>query len=167
MTPEIYRIADIGEGFLAIMAKPVAGEWLQDDLASLVAGGIDQIISLLEIHEEAELGLTEERDICATVGARFVSFPVPDRGIPSDLRSFAQLASRTCQAIEDGNNTVIHCRAGIGRSGMLAAGVLVASGVASEEAFRQISLARRVDVPDTEEQMDLVKLNESTFRNST
>ncbi|MEL7536250.1 MAG: protein-tyrosine phosphatase family protein [Pseudomonadota bacterium] len=167
MTPEFYRIADIGEGFLAIMAKPVAGEWLQDDLASLVAVGVGQIISLLEVREEAELGLTEERNFCAAVGARFVSFPIPDRGIPSDLQSFAQLASQTRQAIEDGNNTVIHCRAGIGRSGMLAAGVLVANGVASEDAFRQISLARRVDVPDTQEQMDLVKLNESTFRKIT
>ena len=164
MTPEFYRIADIGDGFLAIMAKPVAGEWLRDDLAALVSAGVGQIISLLEASEEFELGLTKERDICAAVGARFVSYPIPDRGIPENAQAFAELARRTHRDIGRGASTVIHCRAGIGRSATLAAGVLVTGGAGSADAFARISRARRVEVPDTQEQKDFVTLNESMFR---
>ena len=58
-----------------------------------------------------------------------------------------------------GQNTVIHCRAGIGRTGLLAAGVLLRAGFEVDEAFARISDRRGVDVPDTEEQRDWLKEN--------
>ncbi len=47
---------------------------------------------------------------------------------------------------------LIHCRAGIGRSGMLAACVLVKAGLDPEAALQRVSEARGCPVPDTEEQ---------------
>jgi predicted protein tyrosine phosphatase len=59
-------------------------------------------------------------------------------------------------------NTVIHCRAGIGRTSVVATGVLLHAGFEVTEAFEKISEIRGVQVPDTQEQYDwvLAKKNE-------
>jgi protein-tyrosine phosphatase len=51
-----------------------------------------------------------------------------------------------------GAAVAVHCRAGIGRSGLVAAGLLVAQGRSPAEAFTAVSNARGVRVPDTPDQ---------------
>ena len=57
----------------------------------------------------------------------------------------------------------IHCRAGIGRSSLIAACVLVRAGHDVNSAFDTIAKARGVEVPDTEAQRAWV----STFLAAT
>ncbi len=57
MKPEIYQVELIGSGILSIMAKPVSGEWIEDEFSGIANEGIDQIVSLLESHEAYEIGL--------------------------------------------------------------------------------------------------------------
>jgi len=66
--------------------------------------------------------------------------------------------------ISNGENTVIHCRAGIGRTGLLAASVLVKHGHSPNDAFRIVSKARGVDVPDTRDQSDWVISNQKSLQ---
>jgi protein-tyrosine phosphatase len=47
---------------------------------------------------------------------------------------------------------VVHCRAGIGRSSLIAGTVLVRFGIPPEEAWRLITAARGFRVPETPEQ---------------
>ena len=55
---------------------------------------------------------------------------------------------------------MIHCRAGIGRSSLLAAAVLRVEGRTADEAWQRITEARGLPVPDTDEQRDfLVQLD--------
>jgi protein-tyrosine phosphatase len=56
----------------------------------------------------------------------------------------------------DGKKVAIHCRASIGRSGMIAACILVCRGIDADTAFAVISQARTVSVPDTDEQRQWV-----------
>ncbi len=56
-------------------------------------------------------------------------------------------------------NTVVHCRAGIGRSAVVAAGILLQAAFGPEEAFARVSEVRGVDVPDTDEQHNWVVSN--------
>jgi protein-tyrosine phosphatase len=51
---------------------------------------------------------------------------------------------------------VIHCRAGIGRSSMIAACTMICADVSAADALSRIEAARGVRVPDTEEQRDWV-----------
>jgi hypothetical protein len=46
----------------------------------------------------------------------------------------------------------VHCRQGIGRSGLIAAGVLAASGTSPEDAIAAVSSARGLPVPETSAQ---------------
>jgi protein-tyrosine phosphatase len=55
-----------------------------------------------------------------------------------------------------GKSIAIHCRAGLGRSSMMAACVMVLAGIDPNSVFDLIGAARGFTVPDTQEQRDLV-----------
>ncbi len=80
MGPTFYEIELIGSGFLAVMAKPVAGEWIDDEFSSLANAGLHRVVSLLEPHEAYEVGLGDEESLCEKYGMSFVSCPVADCG---------------------------------------------------------------------------------------
>ena len=166
MKPDIYTIEVIGSGFLAVMAKPVSGEWIEDEFLGIAKAGIKQIVSLLEVHEEYEVGLQNERKLAEHNHMEFVSFPIQDRGLPNSVSEFSKVTKKLYHEIADGKNTVIHCRAGIGRTGIVAAGVLLHCGFKPDEAFRHISAKRGVQVPDTDEQRNWVLLNYNAITTS-
>ncbi len=166
MGPTFYEVETLGSGFLAVMAKPVAGEWIEDEFAGLAASGLHQVVSLLEPHEAFEVGLAEESALCDKHGLRFVSYPIADRGLPPDAASFAELTKRLHGEIAGGSSTVIHCRAGIGRAGLTAAGVLLHAGFEVDAAFRRVSACRGVEVPDTDEQRDWLEENAAAIAGS-
>lgn len=154
MGSTFYQVELIGSGFLAVMAKPVAGEWVEEEFSGLYSGGLRQVVSLLEAHEARELGLSDEERLCEKHGLRYVSYPSPDRGLPPTVESFKKLTKAIYHESAGGFSTVVHCRAGIGRTGLFAAGVLLHCGFEVEEAFDRVSKGRGVEVPDTQEQRD-------------
>ena len=139
------------------MAKPVSGEWVDDEFKGIAQHGIDLIVSLLEVEEARDLGLAAEAKLCAQHGMQFHQFPIKDRGLPVSMKEFLCFTKMLFEKVTGGAHIVIHCRAGIGRTGIVAAGVMMHSGVNPEDGVKQISSARRVDVPDTQEQLDWVK----------
>ena len=154
MGPTFYEVELIGSGFLAVMAKPVAGEWADDEFSGLYESGVRQVVSLLESHEAYELGLADEAGLCSKHGLEFVSYPIPDRGLPPTVHGFADLTRSIYHESAGGQSTVVHCRAGIGRTGLVAAGVLLHAAFDVTEAFAHVSARRGVVVPDTDEQRD-------------
>lgn len=142
------------------MARPRAGDWLDDEISGWRAEGIDVVVSLLEREEVSELDLQREADLCRAQGMEFISFPIPDRGVPSSLREAAALIGSIETRINDGKAVAVHCRAGIGRSSLIAACALVRLGTEATAAFEAISKARGVIVPDTDGQREWV----SAFR---
>ncbi len=159
MGPTFYEIERIGSGFLAVMAKPVAGEWIDDEFRGLSNAGFRQVVSLLEEHEAYEVGLHDEEQLCVQNGLKFVSYPIADRGLPPSVPDFAAFTKNIYHETAGGDNTVIHCRAGIGRTGLEAAGVLLHAAFEADEAFARISERRGVEVPDTNEQRDWLRAN--------
>lgn len=152
MRPEVYWIDAPNSRRLAIMPRPRAGDWLDDEIASWRDEGIDVIVSLLEAEEIAELGLQREAACCHELDIEFVSFPIPDGGVPATMREAIALAEAIITRLKEGKGVGLHCRAGIGRSALIAACVLVLLGVAPATAFDFIEKARGVKVPDTEGQ---------------
>jgi protein-tyrosine phosphatase len=153
-------------GRLAIMARPRAGDWLEDEIADWKRSGVDTIVCLLEPEEVVELGLLQEVTLCEAANMEYVSFPIPDRGVPASLRLAQALGERIAAAVDSGRSIAVHCRAGIGRSSMIAACALVCSGVNADRALALIGEARGVDVPDTQEQRDWVETFEKVRRSA-
>ena len=67
------------------------------------------------------------------------------------------LAADLNRYISNGEHVVIHCRAGIGRTGMIASAVLMQAGYSSGEAIHMVSWARGALIPDTAEQNNWIK----------
>ncbi len=111
------------------------------------------MVSLLESEEADQLNLLDEPRAAEANCIRFISFPIPDRGVPASVPAAASLMAEIAGALEEGKDVVVHCRQGIGRSGLIAVGVLAHSGVSLERAIQVVSSARGQPVPETAEQL--------------
>jgi len=80
MRPEVFWIRAPLMGRLAIMPRPRAGEWLDDEIIGWQTEGIDTVVSLLELAEISELGLEREAELSQESGIEFISFPIPGTG---------------------------------------------------------------------------------------
>lgn len=162
----LFWIEGGGVGRMAITARPRGNDWLDAEVDAWKAAGLDLIVSLLESSEISELGLGREADLCRSRGIDFISFPIPDRGVPQPDQA-AQMARVLAARLRGGRSIAIHCRAGIGRSSLIAACTLTFCGIAPERAFTLIKAARGVDVPDTDEQRDWVMSFGRAYRSVT
>jgi protein-tyrosine phosphatase len=151
MEAKVYWV-DNGPGRIGIMPRPRGGDWLEDEIRSLRNAGVDVLVSLLTGEEAQELDLTQEAALCARSGIEFLSFPVLDRDVPARDSNTEAFLARLAAKLVAKKSVVIHCRAGIGRSALLAASLLVRGGVAVDEAFKRIAAARGCAVPDTPKQ---------------
>jgi protein-tyrosine phosphatase len=134
------------------MAHPRGGSWLADDMAALAGLGMGMLVSALTDEEYGRLALAGVAEAAANAGLEFVAFPIADRGVPEPGSAVGDLADRLAAELRAGRSIVIHCWAAIGRSSLLAAATLVRLGVAPAEAWRRISAARGLAVPDTPRQ---------------
>ena len=152
MSNELYWVAGPWPGKLAMAARPRGGDWLQDEIAAWRRAGIDVVLSLLTADEEADLDLIAERQDAEAQGLEFMSFPIPDRTVPGSDAEMASTLERLDRALSSGRNVVVHCRQGIGRTGLVAACLLVSKGDTPESAVCKLSSVRGVPVPETPEQ---------------
>jgi protein-tyrosine phosphatase len=139
-----------------VAARPRGGDWLQEDLSSWKKAGADTVLSLLTPEEEKDLDLRQEAGEAKQLGMDFTSFPIPDRQIPRLEARWADILERVTRTLSEGKNVVVHCRQGIGRSGLLAACLLVRKGVSPGAAVEMVTAARGVSIPETTEQRDWI-----------
>ena len=156
MKCRVFWIESIKKGALGTMARPRSGEWLHDDLLSLKKQGVSTLTCMLDRDEIVELGLQEEKAICEQLGLAYLSYPVPDFGIPEDIILFKKLTQDLAKRVQQGQKVAVHCRAGIGRSSLTVASTMLHLGFSASDAFAHITKARGVKVPDTREQMEWV-----------
>jgi protein-tyrosine phosphatase len=152
MRAELYWVDGPWPGRLALAARPRGGDWLKDEIASWRRAGIDAALSLLTPEEEHDLDLTAEGREAKAHGIEFVSFPIPDREAPSSEAGLASALEILDRDLSSGKNVLVHCRQGVGRTGMVAACLLVSRGFAPEAAVGTVSAARGAPVPETSEQ---------------
>ena len=159
----MYKIGSIGEGFVAIMARPSLEADAAASIINIARLGIQQVVSLLEPSEARNLGLDGEREQVKAHAMGFTSFPIPDMGLPPSVKDFARLSKKLFNQVNGGVNTLIHCHAGIGRSGLLAAGILLHCDMDPQQAFAYASRMRGVRVPETPAQEQWLIANYATI----
>jgi len=142
---------------LAIMPRPRGGDWLSNDLRLLRQQGVDAIVSALTPEENEELFLAVESLECRKNDLDFISFSIEDRSVPTSAAAFSRLIRKLQELVSASKTMAIHCRAGIGRSSLIAACLLTRFGLSSDHAFHIIEEARGCPVPDTPEQRTWVE----------
>jgi protein-tyrosine phosphatase len=159
MSPDLFWINGPWRGRLAISTRPRGGDWLEDEIRGWRSARVDSVVSLLEKDEERQLELGEEGRVAEANGIHFLSFPIVDRSVPKSIPATISLLRSVNDALERGQNVAVHCRQGIGRAALIAAGILMAAGKSPDAAMAAIRWARGVDVPETREQREWLQRN--------
>ncbi|MDF2233920.1 hypothetical protein P2H44_15270 [Albimonas sp. CAU 1670] len=148
MTCEIHAVLGVAPGRLFIGPAPSGGRALAAEVAEMRREGVDLLVSMLPPEEAERLGLGQEAQVCAAAGVAFQGFPIRDFGLPGPAL-FASLVEDLAAQVAAGRGVAIHCRAGIGRSGMATACVAARFLGSAEAAVAAVSQARGLEIPDT------------------
>ncbi|MCC6149691.1 MAG: dual specificity protein phosphatase family protein [Planctomycetes bacterium] len=124
-----------------------------EQFGELRAAGVDVLVSMLEAQEQLWLGVHDAAVHCAAHGIEFVNVPVRDRSVPDSADHVSPHAQKLAAKLREGKGVLFHCFAGIGRSPLMAACTLAILGHDVHSSFARISAARRIEVPDTQEQL--------------
>lgn len=81
-------------------------------LARLLDAGIDSFIDLTEPHERPAYRELLPREV------DYYQRPLPDHGVPADANAINEVLAVLRNALGAGRRVYVHCRAGIGRTGM-------------------------------------------------
>ena len=122
------------------------GAWdrdLQADLQVIRDWGAAAIVSLMEHSEFWLLGVP---DFEARVSSdfRWLWLPIPDGGVPDEEfeKRWADAGPELHGRLAAGERVLIHCRAGLGRTGMIASRLLVEAGLTPVQAMMAVRRAR-------------------------
>jgi len=125
----------------------MTGAWDRDlatDLAAIKTWGADVLLTVMEDHELDQLGVSKLGQVSGEMGISWYQLPVTDASIP-DARfegPWPELANGLIQRIQRGQNIVVHCRGGLGRTGLVAGLLLVSLGVDASSALRNVRTVR-------------------------
>ncbi|MBN8504060.1 MAG: tyrosine-protein phosphatase [Burkholderiales bacterium] len=104
--------------------------------------GLQRIVCLTPRHEIALLSpeylhaIEEELLPC-----RLQELAMADFGLSADAQAFADGVRELAQALRDGESVLLHCAAGIGRTGTVAACTLKALGLPTYDALARVAEA--------------------------
>jgi ADP-ribosyl-[dinitrogen reductase] hydrolase len=134
---------------------------LDADLQAIQAWGASAVLSLVEPHEFARLGVPDFAQAIARTPLQWLPIPITDMATPGTaaLAAWRSQGPAVLQALGQGQRVLVHCAAGLGRTGMLVAKLLVLHGVSADEAIAQVRRARPGTI-ETEAQADWVRHGE-------
>lgn len=144
----VHGIATVGAGPGRIGIMPLPDAEAMDEIA---AWGATLVISMTTGREmNGPLGPELGR-----IGAAWEHLPIVDFGAPDpDIQAaWAMISPRVHMRLNDGEGIIVHCRAGCGRSGMIALRLLVERGENPEAALARMRAVRPC-VVETREQYD-------------
>ena len=112
---------------------------LQSDLAVIADWGATALLSLIEPHEFEALGVAHMNQVLPAGIAHYV-VPIVNRARPSGTweRAWATIGPQVRERLALGERVVIHCRGGLGRTGMVAARLLIEFGEVPARAIRRV-----------------------------
>ncbi|TVQ48569.1 MAG: hypothetical protein EA371_05350 [Gammaproteobacteria bacterium] len=135
-------------------------------LARLLDAGVDSLVDLTAPHElPAYAHLLQAEAELRGLLPRHRRFPIPDHGVPEHPDLMDDILAHIDAELAAGRGVYLHCRAGIGRTGMVVACWLVAQGASPEEALAQLAdwwrgvekSWRHERSPETDEQVSFVE----------
>lgn len=104
--------------------------------------GVDLLVLLVEDHELSRFGVSDIERGMADVGIDMLRLPIPDGGVPVNGEEARELVRAIRIRLEAGDNVVIACRGGLGRTGTIAACTLIAAGLPAGESIDAVRAAR-------------------------
>ena len=114
------------------------------DLHVIAQCGFASVLTLLPDAELAALGVPNLGARVAQAGMVWHQLPIADFGVPDALaqRAWATRRAQLSAQLQAGQSLLVHCAAGLGRTGTMVALLLKAMGQSSAEAVATVRAAR-------------------------
>lgn len=131
---------------------------LELDVQAIRAWNASVVITLMEEHELAELNVGRLGEAVEDCGMKWVHLPIVDVSIPDTSFNsiWADLTKDLQERLANGERVVLHCRGGLGRTGLIAALLLIDHGYGAEQAIQVVRKARPGAI-ETREQEDYLR----------
>lgn len=117
---------------------------LVDSLATLKQAGASAVISLMPTSELATNGAEDIGKQCQAQDMAWFHLPVADEQVP--LEDFGQSWKASKQSILErlnaGQDIAIHCKGGSGRTGLIAARIMIEAGIPRADAIALVQALR-------------------------
>lgn len=131
---------------------------LDDDLKTISNERIDLVISLLgdeELHHHGSRSISAKLE---ALQIEWLQFPIRDFQTPSPdvTESWRRNLPELVRRLNEGKRILIHCAAGYGRTGTMAATLLMACGFSAHDAIFAVRQARPGTI-ETEDQERFVR----------
>ena len=130
-----------------------AGAWHRDlglDLAAVEAWGSSALITLMKPEE---LSAYKVQDLHERLpeGIEHFQLPITDGDIPGPAweQAWVMAGPRIRALLREGGKVLVHCRAGLGRTGLVAGRLLVEFGMDPEQAILTVRQARPGTIENT------------------
>jgi len=128
-------------------AGALSGHWERDlgaDLEAVRRWGAAALVSLVEEHEFRMLAVPELGDRAEALGLEWHHLPIVDGWVPDSRfeSRWVYAGTRLRGHLARGRRVALHCDGGLGRTGTVAARLLIELGTAPEEAVRRVRAAR-------------------------
>lgn len=117
---------------------------LDEALAALKAAGATAVITVMPDSELAENQVSDMGTRCQQQGLAWFHLPVADDSAPGDdfETQWATQHNEILARLKTGERIAIHCKGGSGRTGLIAASLLVSLGLPLAQVTAQIQALR-------------------------
>lgn len=128
---------------LVFQRREIRDHDLAADLAFIQTWGAEILLSLIEPQEYAAYGVERMRELIPE-GLLHLRLPIPDGSTPdaSWEKSWESAGPKIRAILRRGGRVCVHCIGGLGRTGLVAARLLVELGVQPQEAIRMVRKTR-------------------------
>jgi len=144
-------ILEVDSGTLGLTICPGKKDrgrnWNRDlgkDLQAILDWGATTVVSLIEDHEFQMLGVESLGQEVQRLGMHWLHLPIVDVNVPDGRfeNAWAIEGPQLHRRIDAGEKILIHCRGGLGRTGLVAARILVERGCRPRIAMHRVRAVR-------------------------
>ncbi len=142
-------------GRLYLLSMPGRNEALREAFNQIRLLSIDRIICLAPLNDiRRTLPSYADAIESGNLPCACRLYPIEDFGVPKDLEPLGVFTKDTAKLLNDSKRLLMHCGAGIGRTGTVACCILLALGVSEGDAVATVRQAG--SRPENAAQTDLV-----------